>query len=46
MAELHGGRLRLDSEPGRGTIAAVILPFSRIKPAITDAIRPTEQVAG
>jgi len=46
MAELHGGRLRLSSEPSRGTIAAVILPLSRIKPASTDATRPTEQVAG
>jgi len=32
MAELHGGRLRLDSELGHGTIAAVIFPLSRVKP--------------
>jgi signal transduction histidine kinase len=32
MAELHGGRLRLDSELGHGTIATVIFPLSRVKP--------------
>jgi signal transduction histidine kinase len=32
MAELHGGRLRLDSKVGTGTTAAVVLPPSRIHP--------------
>jgi signal transduction histidine kinase len=36
MAELHGGTLRLASEVGSGTTAAVILPFSRLNPARTD----------
>ena len=30
MAELHGGRLRLDSAPGQGTTATVILPLERL----------------
>jgi signal transduction histidine kinase len=30
MAELHGGSLRLDSAPGRGTTAIVILPRDRL----------------
>jgi signal transduction histidine kinase len=32
MAELHGGRLRLDSKVGTGTTAVVVLPPSRIHP--------------
>jgi signal transduction histidine kinase len=32
MAELHGGRLRLDSKVGTGTTAAVVLPPNRIHP--------------
>jgi signal transduction histidine kinase len=30
MAELHGGKLRLESEPGIGTTATVILPLTRL----------------
>jgi len=45
MAELHGGSLRLDSEVGQGTVATVIFPLSRVKPASTDATRPMEQVS-
>ncbi len=30
MAELHGGSLQLDSAPGRGTVATVRLPLSRL----------------
>ncbi|MCP1334795.1 sensor histidine kinase [Futiania mangrovi] len=26
IAELHGGRLRIDSTPGKGTIASIVLP--------------------
>jgi signal transduction histidine kinase len=33
MAELHGGRLRLASEIGRGTTASLIFPLARIEPA-------------
>jgi signal transduction histidine kinase len=36
MAELHGGLLRLTSEVGRGTTAAVILPLSQVDPASAD----------
>lgn len=31
MADLHGGHLRLDSTPGAGTTASVILPLARLK---------------
>jgi signal transduction histidine kinase len=34
MAELHGGRLRLESEPEIGTTATVILPLSRLSEAL------------
>lgn len=36
MARLHDGRLLLESKLGSGTTAAVILPLSRIRSAITD----------
>jgi signal transduction histidine kinase len=36
MAELHGGTLRLASEVGHGTTAAVILPLTRLNPARAD----------
>jgi PAS domain S-box-containing protein len=32
MAELHGGKLELDSAPGQGTTATIWLPASRILP--------------
>jgi signal transduction histidine kinase len=31
LAELHGGSLHLDSELGRGTIASIDLPMSRVR---------------
>ena len=37
MAELHGGRLHLASEFGRGTTASLILPLDRVRPAGTNA---------
>jgi signal transduction histidine kinase len=37
MAELHGGSVRLASEVGHGTTAAVILPLSRLKAARADS---------
>ncbi|HYC03010.1 MAG TPA: ATP-binding protein [Azospirillaceae bacterium] len=33
LAELHGGSLSLESEPGRGTVARVRLPAERVQPA-------------
>ena len=35
LAELHGGRFDLRSKPGAGTEASLIMPMSRIVPAIT-----------
>ena len=36
MAELHGGRLSLESKVGSGTTATVILPLGRLRSASTD----------
>jgi signal transduction histidine kinase len=36
MAELHGGTLGLHAAPDRGTIAAVMLPLNRVRPACAD----------
>ena len=30
MAELHGGKLELDSAPGQGTTATIWLPAGRV----------------
>lgn len=32
LAELHGGRLEIDSTPGKGTTVRVVLPASRVVP--------------
>jgi signal transduction histidine kinase len=37
MAERHGGSLRLESAPGQGTVATVILPLSRLDSEQADA---------
>jgi signal transduction histidine kinase len=39
LAELHGGRLEVVSEPGTGTMATVILPPERLLEPINDAER-------
>jgi len=31
LAELHGGRLEIDSEPGKGTTARVRFPAERLQ---------------
>lgn len=36
LAELHGGRLELQSEPGKGTVATISLPLRRVDPIRTD----------
>jgi two-component system cell cycle sensor histidine kinase PleC len=36
MAELHGGRLTLESEFGQGTVATVIIPAERVDSTATD----------
>lgn len=33
----HDGRVRLDSEPGKGTSAYIVLPASRVRRPLTDA---------
>jgi signal transduction histidine kinase len=33
IAEAHGGRVVLSSEPGEGTVASLILPAERVRPA-------------
>ncbi|HET8727550.1 MAG TPA: ATP-binding protein [Alphaproteobacteria bacterium] len=40
LIELHGGRLELDSEPGRGTVARLVFPASRMMPAPLVQVRP------
>jgi signal transduction histidine kinase len=41
MVELHGGTLRLTSEAGNGTTAAIILPLDRVTPASVDIASAT-----
>ncbi len=36
LAELHGGRLVVDSEPGKGTRARLFFPAHRITAAIDE----------
>lgn len=38
LAELHGGRLDLQSEPGRGTVATISLPLRRVDPGKADLV--------
>jgi PAS domain S-box-containing protein len=45
LAELHGGGLAVDSEPGTGTTVTVTLPRSRIE-AGSDAATPRLAIAG
>jgi PAS domain S-box-containing protein len=37
LAELHGGRLVLDSRKGLGTVATILLPAERLQPDAADA---------
>jgi two-component system cell cycle sensor histidine kinase PleC len=41
LVGLHGGRLVLDSAPGFGTDATVILPATRVQPAPPDSAAPS-----
>ena len=35
MTELHGGQLKLESSPGRGTTVTILLPAWRVNPVVT-----------
>jgi signal transduction histidine kinase len=41
LVELHGGRLAIDSAPGRGTTVTVTFPRERVRPAQTNAAQKT-----
>jgi signal transduction histidine kinase len=41
LVMLHGGTIALESEPGRGTIATVVLPACRVVTAENEAALPT-----
>jgi two-component system cell cycle sensor histidine kinase PleC len=43
VVDLHGGRFVLDSAPGFGTDATVILPARRVQPAPSDSPAPTSE---
>ena len=43
MIEIHGGRLRLDSQLGKGTSAELVLPAERISAAREDAPVPEQR---
>jgi signal transduction histidine kinase len=40
LVMLHGGTIALESEPGRGTVATVTLPASRVLAAVSDDSLP------
>ena len=44
LAELHGGRFELRSKVGVGTEASVILPKSRVVPAVPQPRKQGENV--
>ncbi len=48
VAQRHGGELRIDSQPGRGSRFAMLLPASRVRaratPALNSAVAPDQRV--
>ncbi len=34
LTEAHGGRVKVESEPGKGTVVSVILPIYNVKPGV------------
>lgn len=43
LVELLGGTIQMDSEPGRGTLFQVIIPFARMPPHLAPSSAPDDQ---
>ena len=42
MAELHGGYVTIDSDPGKGTTVSLTFPAARLLPCVEAALRPAD----